>query len=86
MPSLNEKIGYLHGMMDSLKLNKDDDKVKLMLMMIDVIDSLSVSVNALVEEQDELNDYVESIDDDLTELEMRSGISYEDDFDEDDEE
>lgn len=84
MPSLNEKIGYLHGMMDSLKLNKDDDKVKLMLMMIDVIDSLAVSVNALVEEQDELNDYVESIDDDLTELEMRSGISYEDDFDEDD--
>ncbi len=85
MPSLNDKIGYIHGMMDGLKLNKDDDNVKLMFMMIDVIDSLAESVNTLIEDHEELCDYVESIDDDLTELEMRSGDTYED-FDEDDHE
>ena len=84
MPDLNDKIGYIHGMMDGLKLNKDDDSVKLMYMMIDVIDSLAENVNALIADQEELCDYVESIDDDLTELEMRSGAAYEDDYDEDD--
>lgn len=85
MPGLNDKIGYIHGMMDGLKLNKEDDQVKLMYMMIDVIDSLAEAVSALEADQEELCDYVESIDDDLTELEMRSGDTY-DDFDEDDHE
>ncbi|MBQ5770907.1 MAG: hypothetical protein IIW08_07005, partial [Clostridia bacterium] len=62
MPNLNDKIGYIHGMMDGLKLNKEDDTVKLMYMMIDVIDSLAESVNALEADQEELCDYVESID------------------------
>ncbi len=83
MPNLNDKIGYIHGMMDGLKLNKEDDTVKLMYMMIDVIDSLAESVNALEADQEELCDYVESIDDDLTELEMRSGADYEEDFEDD---
>ncbi|MBQ6716361.1 MAG: hypothetical protein IJN21_07575 [Clostridia bacterium] len=85
MPNLNDKIGYIHGMMDGLKLNKEDDSVKLMYMMIDVIDSLAEAVSALESDQEELCDYVESIDDDLTELEMRFGDTY-DDFDDDDHE
>lgn len=83
MSNLSDKIGYIHGMMDGLKLNKEDDSVKLMYMMIDVIDSLAESVNALESDQEELCDYVESIDDDLTELEMRSGATYDDEYDED---
>ena len=83
MPNLNDKIGYIHGMMDGLKLNKEDDSVKLMYMMIDVIDSLAESVSALEADQEELCDYVESIDDDLTELEMRHGAEYEEDFEDD---
>lgn len=86
MPNLSDKLGYIHGMMDGLKLNKEDDSVKLMYMMIDVIDSLAESVNALEADQEELCDYVESIDDDLTELEMRSGAAYDDDFDDEDHE
>ena len=83
MPSISEKLGYIHGMMDGLKLNKDDDAIKLMYMMIDVLDGLSESVAALEADQEELCDYVESIDDDLTELEMRNGADYEEDFEDD---
>lgn len=84
MPSIGEKIGYIRGLMDGLAPDKNDDKVKVMLMMLDVIDQLNQSVSALEADQEELCDYVESIDDDLTELEMRNGSDY-DDFDEEEE-
>ena len=70
MKSISEHLGYIHGMMDGLKLNKDDDTVKIIGMIVDVLDGLNAKVDALEAEQMELNDYVESIDDDLAELEM----------------
>lgn len=69
MSNLVEKLGYIHGMMDGLKLNRDDDTVKLLSMIVDVLGSVSASITELENDQQELNDYVESIDDDLTELE-----------------
>lgn len=80
MPGISEKLGYIHGMMEGLKLNKDDDSVKLLYMMADVLDSLSESVAALENDHQELCDYVESIDDDLTDLEMHTHAGS-DDFD-----
>lgn len=70
MKSISEHLGYIHGMMDGLKLNKDDETVKIIGMIVNVLDDLNAKVDALEAEQMELNDYVESIDDDLAELEM----------------
>lgn len=69
MSNLGEKLGYIHGMMDGLKLNRDDDTVKLLNMIVDVLGDMSSSITQLENDQQELNDYVESIDDDLTDLE-----------------
>ena len=69
MSNLVEKLGYIRGMMDGLKLNHDDDTVKLLGMIVDALGDVAASIVELENDQQELNDYVESIDDDLTELE-----------------
>ena len=84
MSNLAEKLGYIRGMMDGLKLNRDDDTVKLLGMIVDALGDAATSIVQLENDQQELNDYVESIDDDLTDLEEQ----HRDDVlgDEDDEE
>ncbi len=85
MSKVSERLGYIRGMMEGLKLNKEDDTVKLLGSVVDVLDELSSIVARLEVDQQELNDYVESIDDDLAELEMEhkddEGFG---DFDDDD--
>ncbi len=84
MSKVSERLGYIHGMMDGLKLNKDDDTVKLLGSVVEVLDELSSMVTQLEVDQQELNDYVESIDDDLADLEMEHKDDDFDEYDEDD--
>ncbi len=82
MHKISEKIGYIHGMMDGLQLNKDDETVKLLNMFVDVLDEFASSVIRMENDLQDLNDYVESIDDDLADIEMH--YSDEDEFMDDD--
>ncbi|MBQ3078369.1 MAG: hypothetical protein IJC48_00035 [Clostridia bacterium] len=85
MSKISERLGYIHGMMDGLKLDKDDDRIKLCGMIVDVLDDMSQAIDKLESDHQDLSDYVESIDDDLTDLEMEHGegdfMDDEDDFD-----
>ena len=69
MSKLTDRISYLKGMAAGMKLNMDKDSNKLMLEMLPVMGEMAEEMAAMTEAHNDLNEYVESIDDDLAELE-----------------
>lgn len=70
MKKLSQEVGYLKGLREGLKLD-DTDTGKLLTHLIDAYADLVKTVNKLRKRQNELFDYVDGIDDDLTELMIR---------------
>jgi len=69
MSKLTDRISFLKGMAAGMKLNMDKDANKLMLEMLTVMGEMAEEMAAMTEKHNDLNEYVESIDDDLAELE-----------------
>ena len=69
MSKLTDRISFLKGMAAGMKLNMDKDSNKLMLEMLTVMGEIAEEMAAMEEKHNDLNEYVESIDDDLVELE-----------------
>ena len=69
MSKLTDRISFLKGMAAGMKLNMDKDANKLMLDMLTVMGEMAEEMAAMAEKHNDLNEYVESIDDDLAELE-----------------
>ena len=69
MSKLTDKISYLQGLAEGMKLNQEKDSNRLILGILDVLGEVGESFEALAESQGELSDYVESIDQDLADLE-----------------
>ncbi len=67
--TLSEKISYIKGLKDGLKLNEEKDEIKILNAVIDVLDDIAYSVENLDGKYDELSDLVDEIDEDLGELE-----------------
>ncbi|MBQ8506710.1 MAG: hypothetical protein IJ466_04690 [Clostridia bacterium] len=87
MENLGKKVGYLKGLMEGMDFSGDPSKGKLLDAMTDLLGNLADRVETIEELMDDLNDYVESIDDDLAELEggNGAGFNYNDDEDYEDE-
>ena len=69
MSKLTDRISFLKGMAAGMKLNMDKHANKLMLEMLTVMGEMAEEMAAMAEKHNDLNEYVESIDDDLAELE-----------------
>ncbi len=69
MSKLTDKISYLQGLAEGMKLKPEKDSHKLILGILEVLSEVGDSFEALAEAQGELSDYVESIDEDLADLE-----------------
>ena len=69
MSKLTDRISFLKGMAAGMKLNMEKDSNKLMLEMLTVMGEMSEEMAAMTEAHNDLNEYVESIDDDLADLE-----------------
>ena len=69
MSKLTDRISYLQGLAEGMKLNPDKDSHRLILGILDVLGEVGDSFEALAEAHGELSDYVESIDEDLADLE-----------------
>lgn len=67
--TLNERAAYIKGLADGLKLDENNDTVKVLNAVIDMLTDLSISVTELDELYDELSEQVDAIDDDLSTLE-----------------
>ena len=69
MSKLTDRVSYLKGMAAGMKLNMEKDANKLMLEMLTLMGEMAEEMQAMAEAHSDLNDYVESIDDDLADLE-----------------
>lgn len=84
--TLTEKVAYIKGLVDGLKL-EDNDTNKVLGAIIDLLDDMALCVSDLEDEVDVIGEQVDAVDEDLSDLEE---FVYEelddcdfDDFDED---
>lgn len=69
MVDLREKVAYLEGLTKGLVLEDTSTENKLLLKMLDVMGDMADTLDTLRDDQQELEEYVESIDEDLANLE-----------------
>ena len=87
MSSLTDRTAYLRGLAEGMNLAKDKNENKLLLEMLAVLDEMAQKVNELENDLGELDEYVESIDGDLNDMEeVLFGDEDDDDYFDDDDE
>ena len=69
MSRLTDRISYLPGLAEGMKLNPEKDSHRLIIGILEVLGEVGESFEALAASHGELSDYVESIDEDLADLE-----------------
>ncbi len=67
--TLNEKIAYIRGLAEGLKLDESKDEVKVINAIIDLLDDMALSQTNMEELFDELSMQVDEIDEDLGNIE-----------------
>lgn len=91
MSNLSEKVAYIKGLAEGMKLSEDTPEHKLLLKIIDALEDFAHEAEEQREDLDEMNDFVEEINEDLTSLEEaiydeeEDGCSCCEDHDEDEE-
>ena len=79
-----EKVAYLRGLADGLKLTDTTAEGKVLLNVIEVLDDLALSVSDLEDETATLSEYVEELDEDLGAVEEDLYGEEDDEEDDDD--
>ena len=79
MMNLTEKVAYLKGLTEGLKLNENDDTVKVLNAIIDVLDDMALTVADLDDEVELIGAQLDEVDDDLALLEDDFYEGYDDD-------
>ncbi len=89
--NLTERIAYIRGLADGLKLDGDKDEVKVINAIIDLLEDMAYDVTDMEDIVDDVCNQVDEIDEDLSELEEEVYGEYDDccccddeDFDDDD--
>lgn len=83
MSSLSDRVAYLKGLAEGMEIGEESKVGKMILAIIDTLGETADAIQQLVDEHEELDEYVESIDDDLAEIE-EALFDDDDDDDEDD--
>lgn len=69
MAKFKEKVAYLQGLTKGLNVNERSAEGKLLVNIVDVLDDLAQEFDSIYVAQQDLEEYVETIDEDLTDLE-----------------
>ena len=67
--TITEKVAYLKGLMEGMKIDEDSDNGKLFVLIADILDELSNNVADLEHYTAELTEQVDAVDEDLNALE-----------------
>ncbi len=88
MSHLMDKVSYLRGLMEGMKLDTSTNEGMLISRMIDVLGDMAAEVADLADAHEELSDFVDTIDEDLNEIEelFADADPDDDDFEEIDDE
>ena len=79
---VSEKVAYLKGLMEGLKIDAESDSGKMFQAIIDVLDEVALEIEDLTDEVMEVGDGLDVVSDDLADIEE---MVYDDDEDDDDE-
>ncbi|MBQ1603737.1 MAG: hypothetical protein II045_02380 [Oscillospiraceae bacterium] len=82
---ISEKIAYLKGLMEGMKIDEQSNEGKLFAAIVDVLDEVALEVEDLTDEVMELGDGLDVVSDDLSDVEDLVYDDEDDDEDEDDE-
>lgn len=83
MDYLFQKVSYLQGLADGLGVDESTKEGKLLIHIIDALEEFADVLDELVDDQADLEEYVNYIDEDLADLEDEV-YDYDDDEDYDD--
>ncbi|MBR1749553.1 MAG: hypothetical protein IJ740_01545 [Ruminococcus sp.] len=78
---LSQRVAYLKGLMDGLKIDDSTDQGKILKLMADILEDMAVSIEDVADEVDEVVEIVDDIDADLGDLEQEVYFGDEDDDD-----
>ncbi|MFR8010507.1 MAG: CD1247 N-terminal domain-containing protein [Clostridia bacterium] len=78
--TVSEKVAYLKGLMEGMKLDESKDEVKLTQKIIEVLEDMALTISDLEDSVDIIGEQVDAVDEDLDELE---GYVYDDECDDD---
>ena len=81
MSKLSDRVSYLQGLAEGMKLNPEKDSNRVILEMLNVLGEAAEEIENLRTDLDEQAEYIDSMDDDLADLE---DAFFGDDFDDDD--
>ena len=80
---ISEKVAYLKGLMEGMKVDTESDEGKLFAAVVDVLDEMALEIEDLTDEVVELGDGLDVISDDLSDVE---DVVYDEDEDDEEEE
>ncbi|MDE6149548.1 MAG: hypothetical protein K2F81_05570 [Ruminococcus sp.] len=66
---LSQKVAYLKGLMDGLKIDDSTNEGKVLKVMADILDEMALTVEDIADEVDEVVELVDILDEDLGDLE-----------------
>lgn len=69
MKHLYEEVAYLKGLAEGMDIDKESKEGKLIHKIVDTLEVFADSIVVLSEDHDDLEDYVDSIDEDLADVE-----------------
>ena len=84
MSRLTDRASYLRGLAEGMKLNAEKDSNRILLELLDLVAEMAAELEALDVSQQQLSDFVDMMDDDLSTVEeILSDGEEDEDWDED---
>lgn len=78
--TISEKVAYIKGLMEGMKLDESKDEVKLTQKIVEVLEDMALTVSDLEDSLDIVGEQVDAVDEDLDALES---YVYDDECDDD---
>lgn len=81
MESISSRVSYLNGLIDGMEIDKTSKEGRLISEIASILKDMAGEIQTLKETQEEMEDYVDAIDEDLSDLE--EDLYYDEDEDDD---
>lgn len=59
---LSEKVAYLRGLMDGLRIDQNTDEGKVMMGIFDLLEEMAYAIMDIEDEREEINNYISNIE------------------------
>ncbi len=84
--TISEKVSYLKGLAEGLKLDENEKEGKLLSVIIDILDDMALEMEDIQDEQCDLEEGLDAVSDDLSDVESFVYEAFSDDEDEEEDE